>query len=84
MPSIRAKSVHDPRTQKSAGTLVGIDELNRTIDLKRDVSSDVPHPAALIPRDLVRSETLSDSLFRLGSWVADNGIDQLGTIPCRA
>jgi hypothetical protein len=31
----RAYEVHDPKTQKSAGDFVAIDELNLTIDLKR-------------------------------------------------
>jgi uncharacterized protein len=74
----RAYEVHDPRTQKSAGDFVGIDELNLTVDLKRGVSSTVPHPRALIPYDMVGSDVLRDSLMRLGSWVAGNGIDGPG------
>lgn len=74
----RAREVHDPRTQKKAGDFVAIDELNLTIDLKRGVSSTVQHPAALIPYDMVGSDVLRDSLMRLGSWVAGNGIDKPG------
>jgi uncharacterized protein len=74
----RAYEVHDPRTQKSAGELLSIDELNLTIGLKRGVSSPAPHPVALIPYDMVCSDVLRDSLLNLGSWVADNGIEALG------
>ena len=71
----RAHDVHDPRTKKSVGEIVAIDEINRTIDIKRGSNSLVPHPAALVPNDVVNSEVLRDSLLRLGSWVEENGID---------
>jgi uncharacterized protein len=78
----RAREVHDPRTKKSAGEIVAIDEVNRTIDIKRGACSLVPHPTALIPNDVVSSDVLRDSLLRLGSWEAENGIDAEG--PFRA
>ena len=74
----RARAVHDPRTRKDAGEVVSIDDQRRTIDLKRGASSTVPHPTALIPYDIVGSDVLRDSLMRLGSWVAENGIDRQG------
>ena len=70
----RAHEVHDPRTGHSAGTVVAIDDHNRTIDLKRGTASQVPHPTALVPFDIVGSTVLSDSLFRIASRVADDGI----------
>jgi uncharacterized protein len=70
----RALEVRDPRTEKSPGTIVAIDDRNRTIDLKRGAGSKVPHPTSLIPYDIVNSVVLRDSLFRLASWVADHGI----------
>ena len=78
----RAHAVHDPRTMKSAGEVVAIDESNLTIDIKRSISSAVPHPEALIPHDVVNSEVLRESLLRLGSSVVENGIDGEG--PFRA
>jgi len=74
----RAREVHDPRTKKSAGEIVAIDEVNRTIDIKRDAYSIVPHPTALVPNDVVSSDVLRESLLRLGSWVAENGIEGEG------
>jgi uncharacterized protein len=77
-----AREVHDPRTEKSAGELVTIDELEYTIDLKRGIRSLVPHPIGLIPRNVVDSDVIRDSLLRLGAWVADKGLDEEG--PFRA
>jgi predicted RecB family nuclease len=74
----RALEVHDPRTGKNAGECVAINERNRTIDLKRGASSSVPHPTALVPFDIVDSTVLSDSVFRIASWVADHGITGSG------
>jgi predicted RecB family nuclease len=70
----RAHEVHDPSTQHSAGEVVALDDRNRTIDLKRGAASRVPHPTTLVPYDIVDSSVLSDSLFRIASWVADRGI----------
>ena len=72
------RTVHDPRTQDSAGTVVAIDERALTIDLKRVKSSTVPHPTALIPHDIINAKVLRESLLQLGSWVAENGIDGPG------
>lgn len=70
----RALEVHDPRTQHKAGEVVALDDRNRTIDLKRGAASAVPHPTALIPYDIVGSTVLNDSLFRIASWVAEQGV----------
>jgi uncharacterized protein len=70
----RALEVHDPDTESSAGTLVNIDELNRTIDLKRGKKSEKPHPTALIPHNYIDSDKQVESLMRISSWVVDNGI----------
>lgn len=75
----RAPTVHDPRTQRGVGEVVEIDERALTIDIKRAVSSTAPHPTALIPYEIVGSAVLRDSLLRIGSWVAENGIEGLGS-----
>jgi uncharacterized protein len=74
----RALETRDPRTGHSAGEVVAIDERNRTLDLKRGAASLVPHPTALVPFDIVGSTVLSDSLFRIASWVAEHGIAGAG------
>src|SRR5260370_1016762 len=78
----RALAVHDPKTKKGAGELIAIDEVARTIDLKRGLSSAVPHPGALVPYDFVGSGVKQESLLRLGTWVSQNGIASEG--PFRA
>ncbi len=74
-----AQAVHDPRTQRSAGTVVAIDERNGTIDLKRSADSEVPHPAALIPQNVIGTDPQRESLLRLGHWVAEHGITGPGS-----
>ncbi len=69
----RALEVRDPKTQKGAGTVVSINDRKGTIDIKRGVSSEVPHPSALIPFDIVDSKVKRESLLRLGAWVAEHG-----------
>lgn len=74
----RALEVRDPRTGQNAGAVVAIDDRSRTIDLKRGTASQVPHPTALVPFDIVGSTVLSDSLFRLASYVTEQGIAGAG------
>jgi len=72
----------DPATERSAGVVVGLDELEGTIDLRRAAASPVPHPRALIegkPRD---TQTMRDALGRLADQVIRAGIDGPG--PARA
>jgi uncharacterized protein len=78
----RAFQVHDPKTKASAGTVVAIDDVNGTIDIKRGINSQVPHPTALIPQNVLGSDAQHDSLMRLGQWVAEHGISGPG--PSRA
>lgn len=75
----RAFQVHDPKTKASAGAVVAIDDLNGTIDIKRGINSQVPHPTALVQQNVLGSEAQHDSLMRLGQWVAENGISDPGS-----
>jgi uncharacterized protein len=74
----RAHAIHDPKTKAGAGKFHSIDDHNGTIDITRGVSSPVPHPAALIPQNVVGADAQDDSLLRLGTWVAENGISAAG------
>ena len=56
------------------GTVVALDDAERTIDLKRGRNSPVPHPSALVPLDSVNSQVLRDSLLRLGRDMASDGL----------
>src|SRR5260370_31238848 len=70
----RAFQVHDPKTQARAGTVVAIDDLSGTIDIKRGLTSQVPHPAALVPQNVLGASAQHDSLMRLCSCLAQNGV----------
>jgi len=69
----RALEAHDPKTQDEAGKILEINERDRTVDIKRGISSPVPHPTALIPYNIVKSPALRDSLFRLAADFAEHG-----------
>jgi len=64
------------------GSVVDIDEVACTIDLKRGKGSMVPHPAALVPKDNVKSDAMKASLLRLGHAVADYGVGDENPYPC--
>jgi hypothetical protein len=75
----RALQIHDPKTKASAGTFVAIDEQAGTIDIKRGMASNVTHPAAVIPQNVLKAEAQEDSLMRMAAWVADHGISGRGS-----
>ena len=64
----------DERKRGFCGTVVALDEAERTIDLKRGRNSPVPHPTALVPLDAVNSQVLRGSLLRLGRDMASDGL----------
>ena len=64
----------DELKRGSCGTVVDIDETARTIDLKRARNSQVPHPPALVPLDIVNSRVLQESLARLADGVVSSGL----------
>ena len=71
----------DPKTEKSAGTVVGLDSIEGILDLKRGKrgkSSKVPHPTALMPGQPVNTTVLRQAIARVAAYVADNGISGLG------
>jgi hypothetical protein len=74
----RALEAHDQKTQEAAGKIIEINERDRTIDIKRGISSPVPHPSALIPYNIVESPALRDSLLRLATDVANHGFGARG------
>jgi predicted RecB family nuclease len=70
----RALSVDDPKTKKSAGTMVNLDDDAGVVDLKREAKSTVPHPAALISGKPLRNLDQRDRLLSLGEHVASHGL----------
>lgn len=69
------QSPRDPVTGKGAGEIVALDEGARTVDLKRGKKSQVPHPRALIPFDLISDEVMRERLLALGREVDRHGFE---------
>jgi uncharacterized protein len=70
--------VRDPATGRSPGSVVAIDEVAGTLDLKRGPKTDGPHPTSLVPFAYVDPAPLRESLLRIGEWTAEHGIDGPG------
>jgi predicted RecB family nuclease len=62
----------DPRTEKSAGEVVGLDLTAGIIDLKRSKRSDAPHPTALIPARPFDNKVQREAVVRLARRVVDH------------
>ncbi|HEY4188897.1 MAG TPA: TM0106 family RecB-like putative nuclease [Candidatus Limnocylindrales bacterium] len=64
-------TISDPRTRKGAGEVVGVDDVARTITIKRGPSfADVALPRSIVPQGVVPSKELAESLLRTGHLVA--------------
>ncbi len=59
-----------------AGTMTAIDVAGRTIDIRRGIEGS--HPQAVVALDWIRTKDHQASLYELGEWVADHGIDEEG------
>jgi uncharacterized protein len=66
----------DPATGRGAGTIVALDPLAGTIDLRHGAAVD--HPQALIPSRPFGTEPMRSALGRLADEVIDHGIDGEG------
>ena len=70
----------DPRTGKSCGTIVALDDAAGTLELKRGPTmADTDHPSSLIPRGPIDTAVMRDALRRLAAWVIANGVDAQGS-----
>ena len=64
------------------GTVEGIDNTARTIDIKKRKDTADLHPTSVFSHEVYRGAEQAESLYRIGNWVADHGIDEPG--PYRA
>ena len=64
------------------GTVSAINSTQRTVDIKKTGTSAHVHPASIYSHRAVRADELADALYRLATWVHENGIDAQG--PFRA
>ena len=60
------------------GTVVAFDRDARTVDIKHQEKTRDERPTRILTRQIVNTDVLSDSLYRIGEWVAENGIDGPG------
>ena len=64
------------------GSVLDIDLLKNTIDIKKAQKAAEVHPSSAFGFSMVNSTALSESLYRLGTWIQANGLDSPG--PYRA
>jgi predicted RecB family nuclease len=74
------RSVTDPATGKSPGTIVELDVPGGLISIR---TASAPRPTALVPELVVRAQAQKESLLRIGQWAAVNGLAS-NTVPYRA
>jgi predicted RecB family nuclease len=60
------------------GEVVGIDLGRRTIEIKKAGKAVDLHPSSIYKHEMVRTEELAESLFRIGEWIRANGIASAG------
>ena len=73
--SIRVgKTPRDPATEKGCGEVVAIDEIGRTVDLKRGKRKGLVHPTVMVPLDDVHDGVLRESLLRIGDATVSHGL----------
>ena len=73
---------HDPRTKAAAGTVMAIDNVAGTIDLRRGRDSKAPHPASLIPGTPVSTTVQRQAIAMVAEAALVGGIGGRG--PYRA
>jgi uncharacterized protein len=60
---------------RKIGTVAAMDPIARTIDIKKAANASGLHPTSIFIKEPYRkAKAQQDSLYRLGSWVRDNGI----------
>jgi predicted RecB family nuclease len=60
------------------GKVFAIDVGNRTIDIKKSGKAADFHPPSIYKHEMVPTGELSESLFRIGDWISENGIISVG------
>ncbi len=63
------------------GDVIAIDLIARTIDIKKTRKTADTHPSAVYKKEIgPNADVLADALYRLGTWVCANGIDDQGAL----
>jgi len=65
--------------EERVGTVVAIDLVDRTVDIEKVAKWAGVHPSSVFARDTYRrSDAQKESLYRLGCWIRDHGVDSPG------
>jgi len=65
-------------SKAKCGDVVAIDIPSGTIDIKKTAKMADTHPTSVFSHTVITGGALAESLFRVGSWVADHDIDANG------
>jgi len=60
------------------GKVAAVDVVARTIDIKKTAATKEQHPTSVFSHSIINTTVLAESLYRIGTWVADHGIDANG------
>lgn len=63
---------------KDLGSVVGIDSLACTLDIKHNLKQSESRPSCVFECTIISTQPLRESLVRLGTWVHKHGIDSGG------
>ncbi len=63
---------------KVLGEVILLDPVNCTVDIKKGPTKAEIQPTSVFAHDIVGTKPLREALFRIGEWVAKNGIDAPG------
>lgn len=63
---------------RAFGEVEEIDLVARTVDIKKSGACAALDPGSVFTHDTVKSWVLADSLMRLGTWIADHGMEAEG------
>lgn len=64
-----------PDAKKRTGKVQFIDGDAGIVDIRRKKAWTGPHPTSIVQRNIIDPKDQRESIFRLGEWVADHGID---------
>lgn len=64
----------NPKTEGSTGTIVALDPLHGTLELKWQASRELRHPSSIIPQRPITADEQKAALERIGTRVAEHGL----------
>ncbi|MEP7269338.1 MAG: TM0106 family RecB-like putative nuclease [Saprospiraceae bacterium] len=75
---IRVGDKIETRDRVSFDSVVMIDEINNTIDIKKTGATKDFHPTSIMKNEIVRDHVKRNSIYRTGKWIVENNIEMDG------